>query len=70
MIIQLHDPIEVTTPVGHGFAIILESDAIESWWTVILDGGAFVTVKQSKLRAIRSYSHGGISHEEMKEIIK
>lgn len=70
-LIQLEDPIEVNTPVGHGFAVVLEADALDHWWTVILDSGAFVTMKQNKLRAIRSYTHGrGVTHEEMKEITK
>ncbi len=71
MIIQLHELIAMETPLGKGYAIMVESTAHEQYWTVALDGGALVTFPQQKIRISRSYTHErGISDDQMKEIIK
>lgn len=71
MVIQLHDLIGVITPLGEGYAILIEAQQHDYWWTVVLDNGAIVTFPQNKLRVCRSYTHErGISDEEMKRIIE
>ena len=68
--IQL-EPIAVETPLGRGYAIVLETGPDDSFWTVILnDTRAFVTFRQRELRAARCYTYGrGVSDEQMKDII-
>jgi hypothetical protein len=68
---EFRDPIAVTTPLGKGHAIFVEAEAHEAHWTCIIeDGGAFVTFKQSLIRAARSYSMGRIPDAEMQKIVK
>lgn len=70
-VVQLQEMIQVTTPLGRGYAVIFESGEQDNYWTVIIENGAIVTFPQDKIRAARSYTHGrGISDEEMREIIK
>jgi len=70
MLLELKEPIYVTSPIGKGYAIVLETNTEDYFWTVILDNGAFVTFPQNQIRACRSYTKGrGISHQEMKKII-
>lgn len=69
--IQLNESISVETPLGRGYAILIETGAHDYWWTVALDTGAIVTFSQDKIRMTKSYSYGrGITDENMKEIIK
>ena len=69
--IQLNESISVETPLGRGYAILIETGADEYGWTVALDTGAIVTFSQDKIRMTKSYSYGrGITDENMKEIIK
>lgn len=71
MIQQLNDLIPMETPLGFGYAILVETNAHDQYWTVALNNGALVTFPQHKVRISRSYTHErGISDEEMKEIIK
>jgi hypothetical protein len=59
------------TPLGMGYVWFVETESDDNWYTVILDNGAVVTFKQSKIRVARSYTLGrGISDEEMKDIVK
>jgi hypothetical protein len=70
MVIELREPIGVITPLGEGYAILVEINNHDQWWTVILDNGALVTFPQNKLRVCRSYTHSrGLFTEEMKKII-
>jgi hypothetical protein len=68
---QLHELIPVKTPLGSGYAFILETLSHDYYWTVALDNCSIVTFKQDDIKICRSYTHGrSITHEEMKEIIK
>jgi hypothetical protein len=69
-IIQLNELIPVTTPLGPGYAILLEAGGHEYYWTVALTNGTVVTFPQERIRVARSYTHGRISDEAMAEIIK
>lgn len=70
MLIELREPIEVTTPLGRGHALLVESTSQDQYWTVALDSGALVTFVQAKIRITRSYTQQrGITDEEMKRII-
>ena len=70
-VIQLNEMIPVITSLGNGFAILVEKNQHEQYWTVAMENGAIVTFPQSKIRICKSYTHNrGISDEEMKEIIK
>lgn len=71
MIHELRSPIPVETPQGRGWAVLYESDTTEAWWTVILnDTCAFMTFRQEKIRACRSYTYGrDMSDEDMRQII-
>lgn len=69
-VIQLQSLIPMKTPLGDGYAIFLETDAHDYYWTIALDNGAIVTFTQDKLRICNSYTHGrGITDEKMKNII-
>lgn len=71
MILQLNDLIPMETPLGFGYAILVESNAHDQYWTIALNNGALVTFPQEKIRISKSYTHSrGISNDEMKEIIK
>ena len=70
MILQLPEPFEVETPLGHGWAILLEATAHEYFWTVALDGGALVTFTQDRVRICESYTHKrGVPDARMKKIV-
>lgn len=66
----LTELIEMETPLGRGYAIVLETTAHDYFWTVAFEDGALVTFTQNKIRICRSYTHGRISDEEMRQIIK
>jgi hypothetical protein len=69
--IQLTELIPVETPLGSGYAIMVDSEAHDNYWTVVFDTGALVTFKQEEIRASRSYTYGrGFTHEQMLEKIK
>ncbi len=71
MLIQLPESIQVETPLGRGYAILVESTSQDQYWTVALENGAIVTFLQQKIRISRSYTQmRGITDEEMREIIK
>jgi hypothetical protein len=57
--LELRSPIPVETPLGRGWALFMESDSAEQYWTVVLnDSRAFVTFRQSEIHACRSYTYG------------
>lgn len=69
--LQLRELIPVTTPIGDGYAIIVELGEHDNYWTVVMNNGALVTFQQQKIRVCRSYTHGRMIDDiEMKEIIK
>lgn len=72
MIIQLHEPLSVETPLGDGYAVFVEAGGEDQWWTVLLsESRAFVTVRQSQIRGTRSYTHSrDMTHIEMRRAIR
>ena len=70
-ILQLQEMIPVGTPLGDGYALILETQSHDHYWTVALGNGARVTFRQDQLRIANSYTHGrGITDAQMKTHIK
>lgn len=70
-LLQLTELIPVETPLGHGYAIVLEVNEHDAYWTVALDTKAIVTFTQDRIRICNSYTlRRGISDERMREIIK
>jgi len=70
VIIQLDPLIKVKTPLGEGYAIFLEANEQDYWYTVALGNGALVAFSQDRIRISNSYTHRrGISDERMQEIV-
>lgn len=70
-ILQLPEVIPVETPLGDGYAFMVETGAHDYYWTCALENGAIVTYTQDRIRIANSYTHRrGITDEQMKEIIK
>lgn len=68
--IILDEWIPVETPLGRGYAFMIETENHDNWYTVLLDTRAIVTLRQEKLLTQRSYSHGrGMLDEEMRGAI-
>lgn len=66
----LNEHMPVTTPLGDGYAILIEATAHDYYWTVALESGALVSFTQDKIRIANSYTyHRGISDERMREIV-
>lgn len=65
------DPFLVDTPLGRGFAIVLETDHHDYWWTVELqNSGALVTFQQREIKIARNYTLGSrMTTTEMKKIL-
>lgn len=72
MIHELHEPFLVDTPLGRGYALLIEACAHEYWWTVALnDGGGLVTFTQDRIRVARSYSYRrDMSDTDMAQIVR
>lgn len=72
MIYQLPEIIPVKTPLGEGYAILVESGAHDYYyWTVVLENGAIVTFTQDRILAASSYTHRRmIDDEKMREILE
>ena len=71
MILQLSELIPMKTPLGDGYAILVEGGQHDQYWTVALENGALVTFRQDQIRIADSYTHSrGISHKKMKRIIE
>lgn len=69
--IELRELIPVHTPVGDGYALIVELGQHDNMWTVILDSGGVVTFQQSKITVWADYTHErGINDERMRQILK
>jgi len=70
LLIQLTELIPMKTPLGDGYAIMLEANGHDYYWTIALENGALITFTQDKIRICRSYTHHrGIDDKEMKRII-
>lgn len=70
MIMQLTELIPMTTPLGKGYAILVDAGQHDQYWTVALESGALVTFRQDQIRIADSYTHGrGISDKRMKGIV-
>lgn len=66
MLIQLSELIPMKTPLGDGYAIVMEAGQHDNYWTVALDNGALVTFRQQEIRIAESYTHGrGMRHADM-----
>lgn len=71
MIHEFKERISVETPLGHGYAILIQCGQEDYWWTVIFDSGAIVSFTQDRIRASRCYElRRGISDKQMKAIVK
>lgn len=69
--IVLDEWIPVETPLGKGYAFMIETENHDNWYTVLLDSRAIVTLRQEKLLTQKSYSHGrSMLDSEMREIIQ
>jgi hypothetical protein len=61
----------MTTPLGKGYAILVEGGQHDQYWTVALESGALVTFRQDQIRIAKSYTHSrGITNKQMRKIIK
>ena len=68
---QLRELIPVETPLGRGYAIMVELCAHDNWWTVALQNGAIVTFAQDRIRICNSYTHGrGVSDRRMRRAVR
>ena len=71
MLLQLNELIPMETPLGKGYAILIEGGAHDHYWTIALDSGALVTFRQDQICIAKSYTHGrGLSDAQMKDIVK
>jgi hypothetical protein len=69
-LLQLTELIPVETPLGDGYAILIESGGHDIYWTVALHNKALVTFTQDRIRICSSYTHRrGIDDERMKLIV-
>ena len=64
-------PIEMSTPLGKGWAIIFETNPSDNFWTVVLNhNGALVTFRQKEVRVVRNYTYGrNMTTEQMEQIV-
>jgi hypothetical protein len=70
-IFQLTELIQMKTPLGDGWAIVLETTAHDYFWTIALESGALVTFTQDRIRIAESYTlHRGLNDARMRDIIK
>jgi hypothetical protein len=70
MLIQLSELIPMKTPLGDGYAIVMESGQHDNYWTIALENGALVTFRQQEIRIARSYTHGrGLKHTDMRRVV-
>lgn len=70
MIHEFNSPISVETPLGHGYAIFVEINNDDYFWTIGLDSRAIVTFTQNKIRLSRCYTlRRGITDNQMKAIL-
>lgn len=71
MIHEFKEPIPVNTPLGKGYGILIETGWYDTYWTVLLLNGAFVTFPQSKVKAQRNYTLGlNMSDDDMKKVLE
>lgn len=62
---------DVSTPLGDGKAIFVESKDNDYYWNVVLNAsGALVAFPQAKVRIRRAYSMGvAMSDEQMRRVL-
>lgn len=61
----------MTTPLGKGYAILVDAGQQDQYWTVALESGALVTFRQDQIKIAKSYTHSrGITNKQMRKIIK
>jgi hypothetical protein len=71
VILQLPEPMPVETPLGRGYAVLVEGGAHDYWWTVALDNGALVSFSQDRIRMQKSYSHRrGLTDAQMRAVVR
>jgi len=71
MILQLPEVIPMETPLGSGYAILVEAGQHDQYWTIALGTGALVTFRQDQIRIANSYTHGrGKSDADMRKIVQ
>jgi hypothetical protein len=69
--IQLTELMPVETPLGAGYAVMVDSEAHDNYWTVVFDSGALVTFRQEEIKLSASYTYGrGTNNKRMLEKIK
>jgi len=67
---ELREHIPVRTPLGDGYAILVETGGHDQYWTVVLASGALVTFRQDQIRLAESYTQGrGMSHARMRNVV-
>lgn len=65
-VIVLDQWLPVETPVGKGYAFIIELEQADNWYTIALDSQAIVTLPQEKVLMRKDYTHGrGMSAPDM-----
>lgn len=65
MIHEFAEPIPVRTKLGEGLALFLEATRHDYYWTVVLiDSGAFLTLRQSEILAVPNFSLGILADEK------
>ena len=70
MIVELKELIPMRTPLGDGYAILIEGGAHDHYWTIALESGALVTFRQDQIRIAESYTHSrGICHADMQKVV-
>lgn len=64
-------PFLVDTPLGRGYAVMVETGHHDQYWTVELQSsGALVTFQQKEIRVARAYTLGiRMNSEDMKKIL-
>ncbi len=70
MIHEFRALIPVITPAGPGYALWVETDEHDNYWSIILDNGSVVEFLQERIRVWKSYTHGrGVKDQEALKII-
>lgn len=68
--ILLDEWIPVETPLGTGYAFMIEIENHDNWYTCFMADRSIVTLRQEKLLTLPSYTHGrSMSDAEMRAAI-
>lgn len=69
--IILDEWIPVVTPLGTGYAFMIETENHDNWYTVFMQDRSIVTLRQEKILTQKSYTHGrDMSDAEMRSAIE